>query len=96
MSQTGNRCFSRPAEKQKCVASLKSQIQAPQALLGLQYGEYFKVYNTVITILAYTVVHVDIYNLHSFLGHTHHQRVMPVANSRATLEYTPVSGIWEV
>ena len=34
-------------QKQKCVASLKSQIQAPQTLLGLQYGEYFKVYNTV-------------------------------------------------
>ena len=32
-------------QKQNCVASLKSQVQAPQALLGLQ-KENFKVYNS--------------------------------------------------
>ena len=78
-------------QKQNCVASLKSQVQAPQALLG-QQQENFKVYNSYyyyhrLYKLPYGGLYAIIFSVHiySFPGHTHHRREYILARSYATV-----------
>ena len=98
LCKTRNRCFP-GRQKQNCVASLKSQVQAPQALLGQQ--QEISRYITVITIIIgcinlhtevytiYAIIFLHILDVYSFLGHTHHQRIFsPVAT-------LPFGGVWD-
>ena len=85
-------------QKQNCVASLKSQVQAPQALLG-QQQENFKVYKlTVITIITDCInLRTEVYTLLYSQCIYIRSRATPTTkgNIFSPVATLPFGGVWD-